>query len=201
MVGLAGLLCQWVVVEHHLDSHYWHQPVSSSLNEVVLATHNETVALYYSLRSGDIRRVIFALLFAAMLSFFGTGNIASINTFDPSYVYCFKTIFSPFIMGGLLVLRIVIPFLLVAFAFNIVLLRVRQPLRLGVFLTLAISDVLGLHFFFLVRDEGRWLDIGVSIGHYVIIMCLAGGVVVVMGVAQLLTGTALDIKKSQSHKV
>ena len=199
VVGLAGLLYQWVVVEHHLDSHYRHQPVSSSLKEVVLATHSETVALY-SLRSGDIRRVIFALLFG-MLSFFGTGNIASINTFDPSYVYCFKTIFSPFIMGGLLILKIVIPFLLVAVAFNIVLLRVHQPLRLGVLLTLAISDVLGLHFFFLVRDEGSWLDIGVSIGHYVIIMCVAGGVVVVMGVAQLLTGTALDIKKSQSHKV
>ena len=104
-------------------------------------------------------------------------------------------------MGGLLILKIVIPFLLVAFAFNIVLLRVHQPLRLGVLLTLAISDVLGLHFFFLVRDGGSWLDIGVSIGHYVIIMCIAGGVVVVMGVAQLLTGTALDIKKPQSHKI
>ena len=97
VVGLASLLYQWVVVEHHLDSHYRHQPVSSSLKEVVLATHNETVASY-SLRRGDIRRVIFALLFG-MLSFFGTGNIASINTFDPSYVYCFKTVFSPFHHG------------------------------------------------------------------------------------------------------
>ena len=221
LVGLAGLLYQWVVVEHHLDSHYRHQLVSSSLKKVVLATHHETVALY-SLKSGDIRRVIFALLFG-MLSFFSTGNIASINTFDPSYVYCFKTVLSPFIMGELFILKIVIPFL-VAFAFNIVLLRLRQPLtarlhytaerfqnhsasvakravRLGVLLTLATSDVLGLHFVFLARDEGSWLNIGVSIGHYVIIMCVAGGVVLVMGVAQLLTGTALGIKKPRSHKV
>ena len=199
VVGLASLLYQWVVIEHHLDSLNWRQPVSPSLNEILLATHHQKLTSY-NLKSDDVRRVIFALLLG-MLSFFGTGNIASINTFDPSYVYCFKTVFSPFIMGGLLILKIVIPFFLVAFAFNIVLLRVGQPLRLGVLLTLAISDVLGLHFFFLVRDEGSWLDIGISIGHYVIIMCVAGGVVLVMGVAQLLTGTALAIRKAQSHKV
>ena len=199
VVGLGSLLYQWVVVEHHLDSLHQHIPVSSSLNDILLASHHQWVTSY-SFKSDDIRRVIFALLLG-MLSFFGTGNIASINTFDPSYVYCFKTVFSPFIMGGLLILKIVIPFLMVAVAFNIVLLRVKQPLRLGVLLTLAISDVLGLHFFFLVRDEGSWLDIGISIGHYVIIMCVAGGVVVAMGVAQLLTGTALGVKKAQSHKV
>ena len=199
VVGLASVLYQWVVIEHHLDGLNQLTPVSSSLNEILLATHHPKATLY-SLKSDDIRRVIFALLLG-MLSFFGTGNIASINTFDPSYVYCFKTVFSPFVMGGLLILKIVIPFLLVTFAFNVILLRVKQPLRLGVLLTLAISDVLGLHFFFLVRDEGSWLDIGISIGHYVIIMCVAGGVVLAMGVAQLLTGTALDVKKAQSHKV
>ena len=35
-------------------------------------------------------------------------------------------------------------------------------------LVLLFSDVLGLHFFFLVRDTGSWEEIGTSLSHYVI---------------------------------
>ena len=46
--------------------------------------------------------------------------------------------------------------------------------RLGVapsslfMVVMAISDVLTLNFFWMVRDEGSWLDIGTSISHFVI---------------------------------
>ena len=35
-------------------------------------------------------------------------------------------------------------------------------------LVMAISDVMTMNFFWLVRDEGSWLDIGTSISHFVI---------------------------------
>ena len=52
------------------------------------------------------------------------------------------------------------------------------------------SDLMGLNFF-LVQDSGSWLEIGVSISHYVIMMTMAVVMVLLMGVARLLTGVAI----------
>lgn len=53
-----------------------------------------------------------------ILSFFGTGNIASVNSFDPVWVRCFLTVFSPFTMTLLILLKILVPFLLVSCSFQ-----------------------------------------------------------------------------------
>ena len=68
------------------------------------------------------------LLFT-MASFFGIGNIASVNSFDPIAVHCFLTVFSPFTMMSLLLVKILIPFLIVMTAFHaiIIISRVGYP--------------------------------------------------------------------------
>lgn len=38
---------------------------------------------------------------------------------------------------------------------------------------LAMSNIIGLHFLFLIKNTGSWLEIGMSISHYVIVQSLA----------------------------
>lgn len=100
------------------------------------------------------------------IAFFGTGNFASIASFEISSVYRFITIFSPFLMTALLIFKLFIPFMLVICVFSAItkLLRVS---RLGCyFLVIIFSDVMTIHFFFLVRNTGSWMEIGNSISHF-----------------------------------
>ncbi|KAF4520463.1 hypothetical protein B566_EDAN004714 [Ephemera danica] len=53
-------------------------------------------------------------LFFSVLAFFGLGNVASLNSFDPTWVRCLVTTFSPYLMGMLILLKTIVPFLAVA---------------------------------------------------------------------------------------
>lgn len=65
-----------------------------------------------TLRGDDVRRAYVVLAYV-LLSFFGTGNLASISSFDPNAVRCFVGTFSPFVMAGLIVVKLFVPVLLV----------------------------------------------------------------------------------------
>uniref|UniRef100_A0A8B9HXX4 GPI ethanolamine phosphate transferase 1 n=1 Tax=Astyanax mexicanus TaxID=7994 RepID=A0A8B9HXX4_ASTMX len=94
------------------------------------------------------------------------------HSFDPASVYCFLTVFNPFIMGGLLMWKVLIPFIIVMCTFETVQVSTRLSSRSLFLIVLVISDLMALHFFFLVKDHGSWLDIGTSISHYVIVMSM-----------------------------
>nr|CAD1825303.1 unnamed protein product [Ananas comosus var. bracteatus] len=117
------------------------------------------------LQLSDLRiPLIFMVLFN--VAFFGTGNFASIASFEISSVYRFITIFSPFLMAALLIFKLFIPFMLVICVFSAITKLVRVP-RLGCyFLVILLSDVMTIHFFFLVRNTGSWMEIGNSISHF-----------------------------------
>merc|ERR550532_198893 len=116
----------------------------------------------------DFIRALTFLTFS-IVSFFGTGNIASLNSFDPRSIQTLLTTFSPFLMGGLLLLKVVLPFLVVALFAYCVQYVTQMPRKALFLMVLIFSDIMGLHFFFLVTDQGSWLDIGTSLSHFIIV--------------------------------
>lgn len=93
----------------------------------------------------------------------------------------------------------VIPFVFVSCVFNVIISLTARPLKTHLLLMLLMSDVMGLNFFFLVRDSGSWLEIGISISHYVIVMCMVIGIVILVGVARILTGVTVLPRKIEDH--
>ncbi|XP_069469763.1 GPI ethanolamine phosphate transferase 1 [Ambystoma mexicanum] len=146
----------------------------------------------------DVRRSYFFVFFI-VTAFFGTGNIASINSFDPASVYCFMTVFNPFAMGALMMWKILIPFVLVMCAFETVQVSAQLSAKSLFLIVLVISDIMALHFFFLVKDYGSWLDIGTSISHYVIVMSMTMFLMLLSGLAQVLTAKRIQLWGQTKH--
>jgi len=106
------------------------------------------------------------LLFLTNTAFFGTGNIASVSSFELRSVLRFMAVFDPFTMGAMLLFKIALPFVLVAATFGLVA-HLRGINRGGIdCVMLVLADIMSLHFFFLVRNEGSWKEIGQSISHF-----------------------------------
>uniref|UniRef100_A0A8C5FI32 GPI ethanolamine phosphate transferase 1 n=1 Tax=Gadus morhua TaxID=8049 RepID=A0A8C5FI32_GADMO len=151
------------------------------------------------LKLDDIRRSYFFVFFI-ITAFFGTGNIASINSFDPASVYCFLTVFNPFIMGGLMMWKVIIPFVIVMCTFETIQVTTQLSSRSLFLIVLVISDLMALHFFFLVQDYGSWLDIGTSISHYVIVMSMTIFLMLLSVATHILTSCRLTAwRRRKSH--
>lgn len=158
--ALAVSLLAWLLYENACIS------ISTTASSASInANQDKGILEERYIQLSDMRIALTFMVFFN-IAFFGTGNFASIASFEISSVYRFITIFSPFLMAGLLIFKLLIPFILVICVFSSITKLVRVS-RLGCyFLVVLCSDVMTIHFFFLVQNTGSWMEIGNSISHF-----------------------------------
>lgn len=177
--AIAVTLVSWVRLEHRIHQTFSKSsstddapvdittPLAPALSAAKDREHALETGDYRSLTLSDARICLF-FLYMLQSAFFSTGNIASISSFSLDAVYRLLPVFDPFSQGALLLLKLMAPFTLVSA--NLGILTRRLKLRGGSLLAIVmgIGDYLTLRFFWEVRDEGSWLDIGESISMFVI---------------------------------
>uniref|UniRef100_A0A8C0D820 GPI ethanolamine phosphate transferase 1 n=1 Tax=Balaenoptera musculus TaxID=9771 RepID=A0A8C0D820_BALMU len=185
---LSCLMFVWI----HMEQETLPQSVVSCKQKVssIQFTYNTDITRFRDFYLDDIRRAFF-LVFFLMTAFFGTGNIASVNSFDLASVYCFLTVFSPYMMGALMTWKILIPFALVMCAFE------------AVQLTTQLSSKRNLTLFLLcVLSACNMFFSFCSISHYVIVMSMTIFLVFLNGLAQMLTTKKLTLcGRPKSHLI
>jgi len=145
-----------------------------------------------------LRRSYF-FLFLTLLSFFGTGNLASLNSFDPSCLRTFVTTFSPYTMGALLIWKITVPFIAVSTALWAITVENQISMRAIYLMILLLSSAMAVQFFHWVTSIGSWLDIGTSLSHYVIVQLAIIFVMVLRSLVQLLTHGPMYCRGSSKY--
>ena len=122
---------------------------------------------YRSLTLSDTRTSLF-FIYLIQSAFFSASNIASVSSFSLDAVYRLIPIFDPFSQGALLILKLMAPFALLSTSFQLLNKRLGVAPSALFMVVMAVSDVMTMSFFWMVRDEGSWLDIGTTISHFVI---------------------------------
>ena len=178
-------LVSWVRLEHRMyirskgsssESTDGLQEALAPLKSALDASQDRMKSLqkgqYRSLTISDMRIALF-FFFLVHSAFFSTGNIASISSFSLDAVYRLIPIFDPFSQGALLVLKLMIPFAIISVNLGILNKRIGVAPSALFMIVMAISDIMTLNFFYMVRDEGSWLDIGTTITHFVLASLLS----------------------------
>ena len=171
-------LITWVRLEHAIYVHTAAAAAPTEPNQkttaaAVASAPKSTVTVdgetyqYRSLNLSDTRVALF-FFFLLQSAFFSTGNIASVSSFSMESVNRLIPIFSPFSQGALLILKILIPFAIISANLCILNRRLQVAPSALFMVVMSISDVMTLNFFYMVRDEGSWLDIGTTISHFCI---------------------------------
>jgi len=112
-------------------------------------------------------RVAAIYILCCFFAFFGTGNLAGFSGFELSSAFRFQTLFDPFLMGAIVVFKILIPFILLCAVFGVLNRQMNMTHQIVSFLVVSIlSDSMTLTFLLQVKDSGSWRDIGLSISNF-----------------------------------
>ncbi|KAI3332311.1 PigN-domain-containing protein [Xylariaceae sp. AK1471] len=186
-------LVTWVRLEHHgyifLQST---QEKRASQKSTAEAAVEAVTSQFRPLSLSDAR---VALFFFVLLqsAFFSTGNVASVSSFSLESVNRLIPIFDPFSQGALLILKLMIPFVLISANLGVLNKRIGVAPSALFMLAMALSDILTLYFFWVVKDEGSWLEIGSTISHFAIASLLCVFVAALEGVSAVFSsGVEID---------
>uniref|UniRef100_A0A8C5CLI3 GPI ethanolamine phosphate transferase 1 n=1 Tax=Gadus morhua TaxID=8049 RepID=A0A8C5CLI3_GADMO len=151
------------------------------------------------LKLDDIRRSYF------FVSLFISFTVAIIykKSFDPASVYCFLTVFNPFIMGGLMMWKVIIPFVIVMCTFETIQVTTQLSSRSLFLIVLVISDLMALVSHFLLANSVLcpcgFSSVG-SISHYVIVMSMTIFLMLLSVATHILTSCRLTAwRRRKSH--
>lgn len=123
--------------------------------------------------------------------------MASLNSFDPQWVRNFLTIFSPFTMASLILVKIVVPFLIASCALRAINVAVNTSIRKMFLIILLLGDIMGVQFLYLVTNKGSWLDIGMSISRFIIVQSIVVFLILFYYLAIILTETHFGTKRQR----
>lgn len=162
----------WVRLEHALYRYEQAKRRKDDTSETTTESpcRADEYGTYRALTTSDARLALF-FFFLLQSAFFSTGNIASISSFSLDSVQRLIPVFNPFSQGALLMFKILVPFAIISANLGILNRRLNVAPSALFMLVMAISDILTLNFFYMVKDEGSWLDIGTTISHF----CIASG--------------------------
>ncbi|KAI5868609.1 GPI ethanolamine phosphate transferase 1 [Durotheca rogersii] len=182
--AFSSTLATWVQLERHSYVFLRSATGAPAAKNTAEATPKTVVSKFRPLALSDTRVALFFFILIQS-AFFSTGNIASISSFSLESVCRLIPIFDPFSQGALLVLKIMIPFALISANLGILNKRIGVAPSALFMAAMAMSDVLTLYFFWVVKDEGSWLEIGSTITHFAIASLLCVFVAALEGVSAL----------------
>lgn len=129
-----------------------------------------------------------------MTGYFGLGNTGSMNSFDPMWVRCFVTVFSPFTMTALIFIKLIIPFLLVMCAFSHIMVITAAQIRNSFLTILLFCDLMVIQFLHFIRNEGSWLEIGMSLSRFIAVNVTTIVLLLLYQIAHFLTTSDFGIQ-------
>lgn len=177
-VTFSLTLLAWVKLEYNIQGFTTPKAIENGRMKEQALAGNRPLTL------SDARIVLFFMVLL-QAAFFSTGNIASISSFSLESVNRLIPIFDPFSQGALLVLKIMIPFGLLSASLGVLNMRLGVAPSALSMLSMGVCDILTLYFFWVVKDEGSWLEIGSTITHFAIASMLCVFVAGLEGVSTL----------------